>query len=285
MASTLHEVNAKSTKKTTNAVARPAPHQPRRSDAYVESFAKGLSVIRCFGPQHRRMTLSEVAAHSGLTRAAARRILLTLLELGYVAQQGRDFTLTPRVLDLGYSYLSSMPLANLAQPVMVELGNRFNHSVSVAALDGTEVVYLLRVPKRNLLNTPGISLAGMRLPAYVSSMGRVLLAALHEDEMKRVLDASDLRALTPKTIRQREALEEEIRKCGRQGYSLIVDEMEEGLSAVAAPIIDAGGRTIAAMNIAFNTGAVKRQELISTILPGLRQAVARLNGILSHNTG
>lgn len=277
MASTQSKVNAESTTET----ATPA----RRSDAYVESFAKGLAVIRSFGPQHRRMTLSEVAMRSGMTRAAARRILLTLLELGYVAQDGRSFTLTPRILDLGYSYLSSMPLSTLAQPIMVELGSRFNHSVSVAALDGSEVVYLLRVPKRNLLNTPGISLAGMRLPAYVSSMGRVLLAALPADELQRVLDASDLRALTPKTVWQRAALEEEIRKCGRQGYSLIVDEMEEGLSAVAAPIIDAGGRTIAAMNIAFNTGAVKRQELLSTVLPELRQAVARLNSILSLNAG
>jgi IclR family pca regulon transcriptional regulator len=280
MATVLDEVNAKSTKKTAQEAA-----PSRRSDAYVESFAKGLSVIRSFGPDSKRMTLSEVAERSALTRAAARRILLTLLELGYVSQEGRSFALTPRILDLGYAYLSSMPLANLAQPVMVELGGRFNHSVSVAALDGTEVVYLLRVPKRNLLNTPGISLAGMRLPAYVSSMGRVMLAALPTDELKRVLDASDLRALTPKTIWQRVALEEEIRKCGRQGYSLIVDEMEEGLSAVAAPIIDAGGRTIAAMNIAFNTGAVKRPELLNTVLPELRQAVARLNNILSLNAG
>jgi IclR family transcriptional regulator, pca regulon regulatory protein len=278
MATAVRKVNAKSTTKTGSGAA-PA----RRSDAFVESFAKGLAVIRSFGPQSKRMTLSEVAARSGLTRAAARRILLTLLELGYVSQDGRSFALTPRVLDLGYSYLSSMPLANLAQPIMVELGSRFNHSVSVAALDGTDVVYLLRVPKRNLLNTPGISLAGMRLPAFVSSMGRVLLAALPDAQLKAVLDASDLRAHTPKTVWQRAALEEEIRKCGRQGYSLIVDEMEEGLSAVAAPIIDAGGRTIAAMNIAFNTGAVKRQELLNTVLPELRQAVARLNSILSLN--
>lgn len=280
MATALVEVNAKSTKVTEAAAA-----QPRRSDAFVESFAKGLSVIRSFGPQHRRMTLSEVAARSGLTRAAARRILLTLLELGYVAQDGRSFTLTPRILDLGYSYLSSMPLSTLAQPIMVELGSRFNHSVSVAALDGSEVVYLLRVPKRNLLNTPGISLAGLRLPAFVSSMGRVLLAALPEDELQRVLDASDLRPHASKTIWERTALEAEIRKVGRQGYSLIVDEMEEGLSAVAAPIIDGSGRTIAAMNIAFNTGAVKRQELMGSILPELRQAVARLNNILSLNSG
>lgn len=285
MATALRKVNAESTKKTASAAATPAAHAPRRADAYVESFAKGLAVIRSFGPQHRRMTLSEVAARSSLTRAAARRILLTLLELGYVAQEGRSFALTPRILDLGYSYLSSMPMSTLAQPIMVELGSRFNHSVSVAALDGPEVVYLLRVPKRNLLNTPGISLAGMRLPAFVSSMGRVLLAALPGDELKAVLDASELRALTPKTVWQRAALEEEIRKVGRQGYSLIVDEMEEGLSAVAAPIIDAGGRTIAAMNIAFNTGAVKRQELLNTVLPELRQAVARLNSILSLNGG
>lgn len=280
MATTPRKVNAKSTTETAADTAA-----PRRSDAYVESFAKGLSVIRSFGPDSKRMTLSEVAERSALTRAAARRILLTLLELGYVSQQGRVFALTPRILDLGYSYLSSMPLANLAQPIMVELGGRFNHSVSVAALDGTEVVYLLRVPKRNLLNSPGISLAGMRLPAYVSSMGRVLLAALPADELKRTLDASDLSALTPKTVYQRAALEEEIRKCGRQGYSLIVDEMEDGLSAVAAPIIDAGGRTIAAMNIAFNTGAVKRQELLNTVLPELRHAVARLNSIFSLNAG
>ena len=181
----------------------------------------------------------------------------------------------------GSAFAADTPIAMFG----VELGSRFNHSVSVAALDGSEVVYLLRVPKRNLLTTPGISLAGMRLPAYVSSMGRVMLAALPADELQRVLDASDLRALTPKTIWQRAALEEEIRKCGRQGYSLIVDEMEEGLSAVAAPIIDAGGRTIAAMNIAFNTGAVKRQELLNTVLPELRQAVTRLNSILSLNAG
>jgi IclR family pca regulon transcriptional regulator len=116
-------------------------------------------------------------------------------------------------------------------------------------------------------------------------MGRVLLAALPAPELKAVLNASDLRALTPKTVYQRAALEEEIRKCGRQGYSLIVDEMEEGLSAVAAPIIDASGRTIAAMNIAFNTGVVKRQELLGSILPELRQAVARLNNILALNAG
>jgi IclR family pca regulon transcriptional regulator len=280
MATTPRKVNAKSTTETAAATTA-----PRRSDAYVESFAKGLAVIRSFGPESKRMTLSEVAERSALTRAAARRILLTLLELGYVSQEGRDFALTPRILDLGYSYLSSMPLASLAQPVMVELGNRFNHSVSVAALDGNEVVYLLRVPKRNLLNSPGISLAGMRLPAYVSSMGRVLLSALPAPELKAVLDASDLRALTPKTVWQRAALEEEIHKCERQGYSLIVDEMEEGLSAVAAPIIDASGRTIAAMNIAFNTGVVKRQELLGSILPELRQAVARLNSILSLNAG
>lgn len=278
MAITPAKVNSKSTKKT-----EPTSSSSRRADSFVESFAKGLAVIRSFGPQSKRMTLSEVSVRTGLTRAAARRILLTLLELGYVGQEDRVFFLTPRVLDLGYSYLSSMPLANLAQPIMVELGTRFNHSCSVAALDGTEVVYLLRVPKRNLLNTPGISLAGMRLPAFVSSMGRMLLAALPDAELRARLDASDLKAYTPRTLWRRNALEDEIRKCRRQGYSLIIDELEEGLSAVAVPIIDAGGRTIAAMNIACNSAAVKRQELVGNILPELRQAVSRLNGILSIN--
>lgn len=271
------EVNTKSTKKPAR---KPAE---RRSDSFVESFAKGLSVIRCFGPQNRRMTLSQVAERCNMTRAAARRILLTLLELGYVVQEDRMFVLTPRVLDLGYSYLSSMPLSHIAQPIMIELGARVGQSCSVATLDGTEVVYLLRMPKRNLLNTPGISLAGMRLPAFVSSMGRVMLAALPDEELKARLDRSELRPYTPRTFWQRPALEKEIRKCGKQGYSLIIDEFEEGLSAVAVPIVDASGRTIAAMNIACNSSSVRRQDLIGQILPELRHAVSRLNGILSIN--
>lgn len=271
------EVNTKSTKKTAR---RPAE---RRSDSFVESFAKGLSVIRCFGPQSRRMTLSNVAERCGLTRAAARRILLTLLELGYVAREDRMFVLTPRILDLGYSYLSSMPLVHFAQPIMIELGARLNQSCSVATLDGTEVVYLLRMPKRNLLHTPGVSLSGMRLPAFVSSMGRVMLAALPDAELKALLDRSELRPYTPRTLWRRPALEREIRKCGKQGYSLIVDEFEEGLSAVAMPIIDAGGRTLAAMNVSCSTSSVRRQELVGQILPELRKAVSRLNGILSIN--
>jgi IclR family pca regulon transcriptional regulator len=279
MATRSGKVNSKSTTKTASATPM------RRADSFVESFAKGLAVIRSFGPHSKRMTLSEVSVRTGLTRAAARRILLTLLELGYVAQQERLFFLTPRVLDLGYSYLSSMPLANLAQPVMVELGARLNQSCSVAALDGTEVVYLLRVPKRNLLHTPGISLAGMRLPAFVSSMGRMLLAALSEGELKARLNASDLRAYTPRTIWRRAAITEEIRKCRKQGYSVVVDELEEGLSAVAVPIIDANGHTIAAMNISCNSSAVRRQELVGQILPELQRTVSRINGILSMNPG
>jgi IclR family pca regulon transcriptional regulator len=271
------EVNTKSTKKTAR---KPAE---RRSDSFVESFAKGLSVIRCFGPQNRRMTLSNVAERCSMTRAAARRILLTLLELGYVAQEDRMFVLTPRILDLGYSYLSSMPLAHIAQPIMIELGTRLGQSCSVATLDNTEVVYLLRMPRRNLLNTPGISLAGMRLPAFVSSMGRVMLAGLPDAELKACLDRSDLHPFTTRTLWRKPALENEIRKCGKQGYSLIIDELEEGLSAVAVPILDAGGRTIAAMNISCNSSSVRRQDLIVHILPELRNAVSKLNGILSLN--
>jgi IclR family pca regulon transcriptional regulator len=270
------------TQRTVNAGrAAPTGSASRRSDSFVESFAKGLAVIRSFGPQHRRMTLSEVAERSGLTRAATRRILLTLHELGYVAQEARIFSLTPRILDLGYSYLSSMPLAGLAQPVMVELAAKLNQSCSVAALDGTDAVYLLRVPKHSLLTTPGVTLIGMRLPAYVSSMGRVLLAGLPDAELARVLDASDLRALTPRTIYRRKPLEEEIRRCRRQGYAIVIDELEVGLSAVAVPILDAGGHTIAAMNIACNSAVVKRQELITRILPALRDAVARIASVLA----
>jgi IclR family transcriptional regulator, pca regulon regulatory protein len=253
----------------------------RRSDSHVSSFAKGLEVIKAFGPAMRRMTLTDVAARTGLTRAAARRILLTLCGLGYMKQDGRLFFLTPRILDLGYSYLSSMPLADLAQPVMIELAGKLNHSCSVAALDGTDAVYILRVPKRSLLASPSVSLVGMRLPAYVSSMGRVLLAGLPPGERKAVLDATDLRPYTSRTVFRRRALDEEIRRCAKQGYAVVVDELEEGLSAVAVPIVDGSGRAIAAMNIACNSAAVKRQELVKHVLPELQRAVSRINAILA----
>ncbi|EHP38713.1 IclR family transcriptional regulator, partial [Cupriavidus basilensis OR16] len=147
--------------------AAPGPEKP--SDTYVQSFARGLSVIRAFDAQHPAQTLSEIAHASGLTRAGARRILLTLVGLGYVRADGRLFRLTPKILDLGFAYLTSMPFWNLAEPIMEALSQEVHESCSISVLDGTEIVYVLRVPARKIM-TINLSI-GSRLPAYCSSIG------------------------------------------------------------------------------------------------------------------
>lgn len=174
------------------------------SDSYVQSFARGLSVIRAFNAERPEQTLSEVAEATGLTRAGARRILLTLVSLGYVSFEGRLFRLTPKILDLGFAYLTSMPFWNLAEPVMEELVQTVHESCSASVLDGTEIVYVLRVPTQKII---ALNLAvGSRLPAFCTSMGRVLLSGLPEDRLDIVLRESDRRARTQRTVTEVDAL-------------------------------------------------------------------------------
>src|SRR4051794_30371175 len=181
-----------------------ASHSPtplaelRPGDSYVQSFARGLEVIRSFSSSAPRQTLTDVATRTGLTRAGARRILLTLQTLGYVESDGKLFALTPRILDLGFAYLSSMPIWNLAEPIMETLVGEVKESCSAAALDGTDIVYVLRIPTRKIMSI-GLGV-GSRLPAYCTSMGRMLLAGLPEDEVLRRLRASKRAALTRHTL-------------------------------------------------------------------------------------
>src|SRR5436305_9940505 len=178
--------------------------RPTQDSDFVQSLERGLAVIRAFDAEHRELTLSEVARSTGLTRAAARRFLLTLVKLGYVNfSQGR-FSLRPRVLELGYAYLSSLSLPEVAQPHMEALVARVNESCSISVLDELDVVYVVRVPTRRIMS---ITLAvGTRLPAYATSMGRVLLAALTDDELDRRLARADLRPLTARTVTERSVL-------------------------------------------------------------------------------
>lgn len=172
--------------------------QAKPGDSYVQSFARGLAVIRAFDAEHPEQTLTEVASATGLTRAGARRILLTLQTLGYVEADGRLFRLTPKILDLGFAYLTSMPFWNLAEPVMEQLSARIHESCSAAVLDRTEIVYVLRVPTHKIM-TINLSI-GSRLPAYCTSMGRVLLSSLDAAALDDTLARSTLRAYTPRTL-------------------------------------------------------------------------------------
>ena len=193
-------------------------------------------MIRAFGPEDPELTLSDVARRTGLTRAAARRFLLTLADLGYVRSDGRLFALTPRVLDLGYAYLSSLSLPEVAEPHLERLAAEVRESSSVSVLDGDEIVYVGRVPTSRIMR---VSInVGTRFPAYATSMGRVLLAALEPDELDAYLARAEIRPLTARAIATPDALRAELARVRTQGWALVDQELEEGLRSIAVPIRD-----------------------------------------------
>lgn len=248
-------------------------------DGYVQSFARGLEVIRSFSASAPRQTLSEVAERSGLSRAGARRILLTLESLGYVRSDGRLFSLSPRILDLGFAYLSSMPIWNLAEPVMQALVSEVRESCSAAVLDGTDIVYVLRVPTHKIMS---LSLGvGSRLPAYCTSMGRMLLSALPQAELMQCLAASDRTARTKYTVTGIKDLASRIAQVRKQGWSLVNQELEEGLVSMAAPITNRAGQMVAALNISGQANRSSAKAMQETMLPPLLAAAQAVSRMLS----
>jgi IclR family transcriptional regulator, pca regulon regulatory protein len=244
----------------------------------VQSLERGLAVIRAFDAEHRELTLSEVARATGLTRAAARRFLLTLVRLGYVHAAGGRFSLRPRVLELGFAYLSSLSLPEVAQPHMEQLVAKINESSSISVLDDTDIVYVARVPTRRIMS---ITLAvGTRLPAYATSMGRVLLAALPEAELEERLARVDLRPLTKRTVTDRDELRRVLAGVRRQGYAVVDQELEEGLRSGAVPIRDASGQVVAALNVSVHASRTSMQALRSDFLRPALEAAEGIEGEL-----
>ncbi|MBS0292929.1 MAG: IclR family transcriptional regulator [Proteobacteria bacterium] len=251
-------------------------HKP--GDSYVQSFARGLEVIRSFSASAPQQTLSEVAARTGLTRAGARRILLTLQALGYLESDGRLFRLTPRILDLGFAYLSSMPIWDLAEPLMEALTDRVHESCSAAVLDGLDVVYVLRVHTHKIMST---NLAvGSRLPAFWTSMGRVLLAALPENELRARLARLPREPFTRHTVLDDETLLARIARAREQGWCLVDQELEEGLISVAAPLKNRSGAVVAALNISGQANRTSTTMLRDELLPELLQTAETISRLL-----
>jgi IclR family pca regulon transcriptional regulator len=234
---------------------------------FVQTLARGLSVIRAFDSEHTDLTLSEVARITGLPRAVARRFLHTLVQLGYMRTDGRRFTLRPKILELGYAYLSSMTLPEIAMPHLEQLVEKVHESSSVSVLDGDEVVYIARVPTKRIM-TVAIAV-GTRFPAYATSMGRVLLAGQSDDWLDGFFASTELRALTSRTIAEPARLRRELNVVREQGWALVDQELEEGLRSLAAPIRDAEGRVIAAMNVSAHASLRSREQLINDLLPPL----------------
>ena len=255
------------------------PSDPRPSDGYVQSFARGLEVIRSFSASAPAQTLSEVAQKSGLSRAGARRILLTLQTLGYVHSDGKLFSLSPRILDLGFAYLSSMPIWGLAEPAMESLVAQVRESCSAAVLDGTDIVYVLRVPTHKIMS---ISLGvGSRLPAYCTSMGRVLLSGLDEQVCKQVLESAERTQRTRHTATGVAELMDRIAIARRQGWCLVNQELEEGLVSMAAPLTNRAGHTVAALNISGQANRTSARVMQETMLQPLLTAARDISHLLA----
>jgi IclR family transcriptional regulator, pca regulon regulatory protein len=244
---------------------------------FVQSLQRGLAVIRAFDADHPKLTLSELAAATGVTRAAARRFLLTLTELGYVRAEGRRFSLTAKVLELGYAYLSSLTLPEVAEPHLEALVAEVNESTSVSVLDGPDIVYVARVPVSRIM-TVAISV-GTRFPAYATSMGRVLLAGLPEPELEQYLSGLNPKSLTNRTVNSIETLRTELERVRAQGWALVNQELEEGLRAVAAPIRDPDGTVVAALNISAHASRTL-ESMRRDLLPPLLAAAARIEADL-----
>ncbi|MGH8827829.1 MAG: IclR family transcriptional regulator domain-containing protein [Jiangellaceae bacterium] len=248
---------------------------PRARPAdFVQSLDRGLAVIRVFDEENRSLTLSDVARLSGLTRAAARRFLHTLVEHGYVLNDGRQFRLGPRVLDLGYAYLSSLTLPDVAQPHLERLSASVGESTSVSVLAGDEIVYVARVAARRIM-TVAIGV-GTRLPAYATSMGRVLLAGRSDEWLAGYLASARLAKLTPVTITEPSRLLAELARVRDQGWALVDQELEEGLRSIAAPIRDVTGAVVAAINISAPVRRGSSADIVHELLPPLRHTAAEI---------
>ena len=257
----------------------PRLHRPP-GDSYVQSFARGLQVIRSFSASAPRQTLSEVAAASGLTRAGARRILLTLQTLGYVESDGKLFALTPRILDLGFAYLSSMPIWNRAEPVMEALVQQVQESCSAAVLDATDIVYVMRVPTHKIMS---ISLGvGSRLPAYCTSMGRLLLADLRGRGNRRArLAASTREALTKHTVTDVDALLRQgaCRRGDRAG-AWSTRNWKKGWSRSPRRSSIAPAAPVAALNISGQANRTSAKVMQETMLPALLASASTISRLL-----
>jgi len=252
---------------------------PQARLEHVQSLERGLAVLTTFTHDLPELTLSEVARRTGLARATARRLLLTLERLGYVGSDGRYFTLRARALDIGYAYLSSLPVADIALPYMEELSGRLNESSSSAVLDGEDIVYVARVPARRIMS---INLAvGTRLPAYATSMGRVLLASLTPGALDAYFARAPFKVLTVRTVAEEGPLRDILARIRIDGWALVDRELEAGVRSVAVPLLDRKGVAAAAMNLSAHAGRVSLEQLREQYLPLLLEAARQISRALS----
>jgi len=246
--------------------------------AFVAALARGLAVIRTFGDGREQQTLAEISRLTDLPRATVRRSLLTLQSLGFIASDGKHFALTPAVLSLGFAYLAATPLPRLIQPTLENVSEKTHESSSATVLDGDEIVYVARAATKRIMSV-GLSV-GSRLPAFCTSMGRVLFAARPPEEVAARLAATPLPALTPRTQTSVPALLDTLARVREEGYCMVDQELELGLRSIAVPVRNAQGTVVAAMNVSAQAGRISSETLIAEVLPVLRMASEALAPVL-----
>lgn len=266
---------------------RPSKPQPpagatesRRNREFVQGLQRGLSVIRAFG-NSPSLTIAEVAGRTGLTRAVARRYLLTLQELECVVSQGNKFSLTPRLLDFGFAYLSTLDVPDLARPFVQRVVDTLHESCSVAVLDGADAVFVLRV-QANRLMSMNIRV-GTRLPAYAGSMGKVMLANLPPEQLDAYFAKATFKRFTPKTICDETSLRTALAEVRAKGYAFADEEVEAGVRTVAAPLYNRTGQVVAAINISSHAWRVSMKELKKSYLPVLLDAAGQISRALGYS--
>ncbi|MGO4000070.1 MULTISPECIES: pca regulon transcriptional regulator PcaR [Pseudomonas] len=246
---------------------------------FMTSLARGLAVVQAFQERKRHLTIAQISHRTEIPRAAVRRCLHTLIKLGYATTDGRTYSLLPKVLTLGHAYLSSTPLAVSAQPYLDRMSEQLHEACNMATLEGNDILYIARSATTQRLISVDLSVGG-RLPAYCTSMGRILLAALDDASLREYLDSADLQAKTSRTLHTPEALLECLQEVRQQGWCVVDQELEQGLRSIAVPVYDASGQVLAALNISTHAGRVSRNELEQRFLPGLLSASRELSAQL-----
>ena len=246
--------------------------------SFMTSLARGLAVVKAFSDQRRAMTIAQISHKTGIPRAAVRRCLYTLKQLGYADAEANNFYLKPKILTLGYSYLSSTPLAISAQPCLNQVSRKLNESCSLATLDELDVLYISRSTTSRVMS---VALnPGSRLPAYCTSLGRVLLAALNESELKSYFSKIELRPYTDRTITSEERLRAILKMVRQNGFAVVEEELEIGLRSIAVPVRGASGAVIAALNVGAQATRVTKADLELDFLPTLLNTASELSVLL-----
>jgi IclR family pca regulon transcriptional regulator len=246
--------------------------------SFMTSLARGLAVVRAFSDQRRTLTIAQISQKTGIPRAAVRRCLHTLRQLGYAGAEMNNFSLKPKILTLGYSYLSSTPLTVSAQPYLNNISRTLNESCSLAVLDENEILYVARAATSRVMS---VALnTGSRLPAYCTSLGRVMLANLPDHELKRYLETVKLRAYTDRTVVSARRLKEILLEVRAAGFAIIDEELEVGLRSIAVPVRGASGNVVAALNVGAQSIRVSKRQMEEEILPVLLKGSEELSILL-----